>query len=86
MILNIIFFSLGILFWHLFILLASVNGKVLNLGYDEMIFVFSDKGTWDEECFAIPLTKEEYSEIMNGLEPHQVIGWDDERWPNGVIV
>ena len=51
-----------------------------------MIFVFSDKGTWDEECFAIPLTKEEYSEIMNGLEPHQVIGWDDERWPNGVIV
>jgi len=86
MLLNAIFFSLGILFWHFIILMFSINNKVLNVGYDEMIYVFSDRGTWDEEVYAIPLTKSEYKEVMNGLEPHQVIGWDDERWPRGVII
>ena len=79
-------FALGICFWHFVISLLQMNGKVFNIGYDEMIYVFSDRGTWDEEVYAIPLTKEEYKDVMNGMEPHQVIGWDDERWPRGVII
>ena len=50
------------------------------------IVCLDDKGTWAEAGYVLRLTKDEYSEIENGLEPHQVVDWDDDRWREGRIL
>ena len=83
-------FALGLLVYHFSILMMHLYNVSANDIKDihNMIEIvcLDDKGTWAESGHVLRLTKKEYEEVLNGLEPHQVIGWDDERWSYGRVL
>ena len=83
-------FMLGLLVYHFVILmmhLYNVSGNDMDNNHNMIeIVCLDDKGTWAESGFILRLTKKEYSEIENGLEPHQVVDWNDDRWRYGRLL
>ena len=82
-------FVLGLLVYHFTILmihLYNVSTNKTDIHNMIQIVCLDDKGTWSGDGYVLRLTKKEYEKIKEGLDPHQVIDWDDDRWEEGRIL